>query len=658
MDGALFRDEGIDLSAPPLGEFSTNAATRARAPRHVLHVITRLLQGGAEENTVCTCLNQAARGDRVTLVHGPDSHPSWCERLSGKLELITVASLDQPISVARDAKAVRELAALFRRLAPDVVHTHQSKAGILGRLAATQAGVPLIVHTVHIAPFLNVRGAKRWLYIAAERLCARSTHLFISVSHGMRNAFIEQGIGKGKPFEVIHSGMPLDRFVTAKAPTDWRSRIGGWESPETPKFILMLAAFEPRKRQREFLSALAATLRTRPHVCVLLAGAGSELERCRDQARSLGIEYQVRFLGHDSGPHELIALADICVLTSEREGLPRVAVQYVAAGKPVVLSRLPGIEELIVDGANGAVTDPDDLADTAARIFALLDDEERLARLAAGARATDVSRWSEQAMCEQIEDAYARVEAELNPAGRAQPKVAVIEFFGLPGAGKTAVARAVMVLLAEKGRPFAFSGDIMGDRSSLPRRSLRRLAMVAQFLLRHSQLAFRIARSLGTARGGTRDVAKSLWNRVSVEAMLRHQSRDPGLLVLDQGRLQAEWSQLMHGWDPHEAGIVSEGRLDRSLFVYVEAPSNVARDRLAGRGTRTSRMQRADRLGQRSLWDRGQAMLDRLMHRLETGLAGNSLQSQLLRISNGEGADPTRLAIIIVAHLEQLEASR
>lgn len=618
-----------------------------RAPRHVVHVITRLLQGGAEENTVLTCLDQAARGDRVTLVHGPDSHPSWSVRLAGKMELVAVATLDQPIRPARDWRAVRDLAALFARLGPDVVHTHQSKAGILGRLAAARAGVPLIVHTIHIAPFVNVGGLRRLVFIAAERVCARSTSLFISVSEGMRQAFVEQGIGTGKPFAVVHSGMPLERFAEARAPADWRKRVGGWERAARPRFVLMLAAFEPRKRQRPLLAALAPGLRARPDTCVLLAGAGSELERCRELARALGIDGQVRFAGHDPNPQELIALADLCVLTSEREGLPRVAVQYVAAGKPVVLSRLPGIEELIVDGVNGVITDPDELGDSAARILALLDDDAALARLAAGARATDVSRWGEQAMGAAIEAAYARAEDERR-ATRSPAGVGVVELFGLPGAGKTAVTRAFIALLAARGRAHQFSGEIMGDALSRPRRSLRRLAMIARTLPFQPRIALRLLAGLRTARGGWRDVAKSLWNRTSVEAMLLDRRHGAGMLVLDQGRIQAEWSQAMHGWRPAGDDAGGKDGRDQCLFVWVDAPPEVARRRLAARGAVTARLQRPGAGGE--AWTRGDGLVRDLAARLE------ARPSHVLRLANGDGADPAALAAQIVARIERIEA--
>jgi glycosyltransferase involved in cell wall biosynthesis len=297
---------------------------------------------------------------------------------------------------------------LFRRLRPSIVHTHQSKAGILGRIAAAASRTPLVVHTIHIAPFVSAPPAQRAVYIVAEKMCGRFTDLFIAVSGAMRDAYKNAGIGRADQYDVVRSGMALDRFRTCSAPANWSDRIGGWPSEHRPKIVLMLAAFEPRKRQRQFLRAAARHLKNRPATCIVFAGTGTELEACKREAADLGISDQVRFLGHDDRPEELIALADVCILTSEREGLPRVIVQYIAAGKPTVICDLPGLEELIEDGANGLIADPEDLGAMAERLFNLLNDDGELGRLSAGARMTDVSEWQDSKMGERIQASYDR----------------------------------------------------------------------------------------------------------------------------------------------------------------------------------------------------------------------------------------------------------
>jgi glycosyltransferase involved in cell wall biosynthesis len=625
---------------------------------HIVHVITRLLQGGAEENTIATCLHQARAGAEVTLIHGRDYHPDWATRVGGQVRLIHLPSLAQPFH-PRDFKATAELRALYRRLRPDVVHTHQSKAGALGRLAAALARVPLVVHTIHIAPFVNVTGIRRRLYIAAERLCARFTHLLIAVSHGMRDAFVEARIGGPPSIEVVHSGMPVARFASATPPVDWRSRIGGWDKPERPRILLMLAAFEPRKRQRQLLQAVAPRLQSHPDVLLLLAGEGVERQACEAAARELNIQSQVRFLGHDPNPHELIALADVCLLTSEREGLPRSVVQYIAGGKPVVMSRLPGIEELVVDGVNGVVTDADHLDHLVEEAFALIHDHPALERISRGARDTDVSRWNEEAMGENIEAAYARarsLKSKRAEVARPPEPITAIEFFGLPGSGKTTVARAVMTQLRDKGYAVSFSGETMGDHLPIWRRSLRRLRLIARELASRPGLLLRSIARLGAGPAGPRDRIKSVWNYCSVLAMsIRHSRSRHEVLVLDQGLVQALWTGQMHRRqnpsDEVDPALVDADWFQRCLFVHVQATQRVARSRLQRRRQQTSRMQQSDRAGDRALWEKAVKIETDLAAQLEAELMQRSLDNRLVRIRADDRGKTAEIARTIVARL-------
>lgn len=372
----------------------------------IAHVITRLLKAGSEENTISSCLHQLERGFDVYIIHGNEFEPSHYNTLPPGLKLIRLDEMVHPISPKNDMAAVAGLRKLYKEHSFDVVHTHQSKAGILGRLAAVGLPNVAVVHTVHIAPFLNVGGATKLFYVVAERACAMVTDVMISVSEGMRKACLDHGVSDPNRHVVIRSGMPLERFTSAEPVADWRSRIGGWAGEARPKMVLTLAAFEPRKRQEAFIEAMAPHLRDRDDICLLFAGQGARLEPARALAERLGVAEKVRLLGHDPKPEELIALSDLCVLTSEREGLPRVVVQYLAGGKPAVVSDLPGIEEVVRVGVNGLVTDADDLADTASAVVRLCEKPAELERLSKGARDTDVTPWAQERMGRDIETAY------------------------------------------------------------------------------------------------------------------------------------------------------------------------------------------------------------------------------------------------------------
>jgi glycosyltransferase involved in cell wall biosynthesis len=383
----------------------------------IVHVLTRLLRAGAEENTLETAAAQQQDGHRVVIVHGEEFDEEIAAKARSRFDLRCERSLVHQIAPLRDAKAVARLARLFDELRPDVVHTHQSKAGVLGRFAARQARVPVIVHGVHILPWVQIRRSKRLVYLAAERFCAAFTDVFIDVSPAVRAECLAQGIGRADQHMVSFSPMPVERFRNAAWPQDWREITGvGDDGPENkPAVILMLAAFEPRKRQLQYLHALA-TSACPSDAILLFAGEGPEKLQVEDAARRLGWADRVRFLGHRSDPERLIALADVCVLSSVREGLPRVIVQYAAGGRAIVVTRVPGLEDVIGDGENAIIVDT--VPDAARATVRLLRNPRLRERLAEGAAATDVMQWSIERTYPKVREAYDRAAERAQRSGR------------------------------------------------------------------------------------------------------------------------------------------------------------------------------------------------------------------------------------------------
>ena len=389
----------------------------------IVHVITRLLNGGADENTLASCNGSAANGDEVHLVVGQVVQDEIRAKLDPRVRFHSVKSMIHPISPLKDAQAFLALLSYFRRTRPDIVHTHTSKAGILGRAAAKLAGVRGIVHGVHIAPFLNVGARQRAVYLAAEKLAARWTHAFIDVSQGMRDAYIGEGIGSAEDHTIIYSGMDLERFQAQKQPDDIAAVLGTTADQPKPPVIVMLAALESRKRHLELFSVADDLLDAVPDARLVLGGGGQDFERIEAARLKLRNADRVRLLGFYPDPAGLIALADVCILCSTREGLPRVVVQYVAGGKPVVICRLPGIEEVISHGHNGIIVGEDDFAGLASSTAALLRDPGQLAAMTAAARDTDVSRWDVRRMWRDNEKVYRRVLGQTNVESAPSEKV-------------------------------------------------------------------------------------------------------------------------------------------------------------------------------------------------------------------------------------------
>ena len=378
---------------------------------HIIHVLTRLLRAGSEENTLATCRWQMAAGYRVTLIHGADADPWWNDHLPNGLNRIAVPEMVHTVRPMADLRALTQLRALYRELQPDVIHTHQSKAGILGRMAASSVPAARVVHGIHIVPFERVGRMRRAFYVNAERWAARNTDVFISVTRAGARAFAHAGITRPGQVRCVRSGMALAPFRQPDLPRDWRKLAG----PGRPRVALMLAAFEPRKRHVAFLQSYAKVARGR-NIRLLLAGKGPEEERIRTTIAALGLTNQVVLCGHRPDPGALLALADVSILTSIREGLPRVAVQSMAAGVPMVVQDLPAIGEVIQHGKNGLVLDPDDMDEMARTVTDLLETPARLRRLSAGARSTDVSAWSLEALGAQTTALYGVTDAHRSAA--------------------------------------------------------------------------------------------------------------------------------------------------------------------------------------------------------------------------------------------------
>ncbi len=373
----------------------------------IVHVITRLLRAGAEENTILSCLHQAAQGHDVYLLYGAASKPEYFKSKYRGIKYVEIASLVHPLSPAKDFAAYNELVVLLKELQPDIVHTHTSKAGIIGRLAAKGAKVPHIVHGVHILPFVNVSFLEKIIYFTVEMLVGNVTDLFMHVSRGTKAVYERARIGQQADHVVVRSGMDLDRFTKAQIPGNWRDVLEIGPSDPVPRTMLMLASLEPRKRHLEFLEGFAKATRRGQAIRLLFAGEGPQREEIEKRVDELDLRDRVKLLGHHAEPERLIALADLGVLASQREGLPRVVIQFLAGGKPVVLNQLEGIDEVVHHGVNGCIVDDGSAAATAETAVQALLNNELMDALTRGAIKAEVGAWSTKSMFNALDEGYA-----------------------------------------------------------------------------------------------------------------------------------------------------------------------------------------------------------------------------------------------------------
>lgn len=385
----------------------------------IVHIITRFIRGGADENTLYSCNGQATLGHDVYLLYGRESHADILDRLHPDVELIRIDSLVRQISPLKDLQALLDIHLHLRRIRPDVVHTHTSKAGILGRIAAKTSGSPIIIHGVHILPFLNVKPIEKLAYLTCEKMLSPVTDAFVDVSAGMKKECLANQIGNDNNHFVIPSGMDVSLFRKAQPITlkeleeAFPEPVMGWANA---KLVLMVAAFEERKRHVEFLDVFARIVRSNPDACLLLAGAGPLESAILDKAETLGLTGHVRVIGFRPDVARWIKAAQFCILSSEREGLPRVVVQYALGGKPIVATDLPGIDFIIQNDVTGYRVNS--IAEMEAPINRLLTDSAISTRLEIGVNNVDLSPWSISYMNEKLEALYVNLWSQKIGANR------------------------------------------------------------------------------------------------------------------------------------------------------------------------------------------------------------------------------------------------
>ncbi|MCB9896367.1 MAG: glycosyltransferase family 4 protein [Planctomycetes bacterium] len=361
----------------------------------VVHVITQLELGGAQQNTLHTVARLDRARFRPHLLCGPGGLLDDEARALNGVELHFVDELERPIRPGRDLTAARVIADLLRDVAaggPCVVHTHSSKAGIVGRWAAHRAGVGPVVHTIHGFGHDAVPGRfVRRAVLAVERTMARHTDAFVSVSRANEVEGLALRLLGGKPCRIIRSGIDVDDFARADAlRAAARAELG--YAPDA-RVVGMIACLKPQKAPADFVDLAARVLEQAPDVEFFLAGDGELRADVERLVEANGIGPRFRLLGWRRDVPELLGALDVLVLTSRWEGLPRVCPQAMAAGRPVVATNVDGIPEAVVEGRNGFLFEPGDTALAARRVLTLLDDPSLRRRHAdAGRRAVDEFR--------------------------------------------------------------------------------------------------------------------------------------------------------------------------------------------------------------------------------------------------------------------------
>jgi len=387
----------------------------------ILHVSTRLIVGGSQENTVLSCEEQARRGHEAHLAYGPIYGPEGS--MLGRVESFAhegrriiaheVPDMVREVSPLRDRRALRQLRALVREVGPDIVHTHSSKAGVLGRWAAWgeggRDGRIGVVHTVHGPSF---HGELPWwkngMYILAERSAARRCHEVVSVADAMTERYVRAGIGGPTLYTTVRSGMETERFVRAVESRDnVRAELGFADGDAVLGTVSRLAE---HKGHDDILDALWEDLRARPEVKLLWVGDGWWRGRLLEKASSMGVGDRVVTTGLVP-PGEVaryMGAMDVLIHPSYREGLPRSVVQAFLAGVPVVAHDVDGTGEVCVDMLTGRLVPAGDLAALRGAVVWTIDNPAEARAMALEGRTRCAKDFSVDAMADALEAVYER----------------------------------------------------------------------------------------------------------------------------------------------------------------------------------------------------------------------------------------------------------
>ena len=343
---------------------------------HVHHLITKLELGGAQQNTLYCVRNHDRKRFKVSLGAGIGGVLDADARSIPDAQINWFPGLVREVSPAKDIPFLVQYAGFLRRQKVDILHTHSSKAGILGRLAAAAARVPVVIHTVHGWGFHDFqRPPVRAFYVLLERLMAPLTDKLVAVSAENITRGLGEGIGHSTQYRLIHSGIDISAF--GKPGRTRAATRKGMGIPAGALVVGTVGNFKPQKAPLDFVRAAALVLKSVPNAWFVMAGDGELMADSRQLAEKLGIEKRIVFTGWRRDIPDLLASFDLFALSSLFEGLPRSVLQAHSAGLPIVATDAGGTAEAVRDGVTGYIVRPRDPDGLAARIISLLRDPAR-----------------------------------------------------------------------------------------------------------------------------------------------------------------------------------------------------------------------------------------------------------------------------------------
>ena len=382
----------------------------------IAHIIARMITGGADENTLFTMEGLNKNKYEVDLITGEELDKSIFGKVkNNNFNIIQIKGLKWKLNFWYDPIVLFKLIKLLKKKRYDIVHTHTTKAGILGRIAAGITGVPIIVHGLHGSTFEAFdSGLLNWLLFCFEKLTGRFTDAYVSVSKVLSETYIKKGIGKKENYHTVYSGMELDTFYGVRGKINCRKKQMDLGIDSEDFVIGNVARLEMRKGHKFLIDAFEKVIEERKgcSLKLLIIGEGEEKENLENYVKKANLGDKIIFTGYREDVEELMALMDIFVLTSLREGLPRVLVQTAAVGIPSVAFNVDGVSEIIMDNYNGFLVEVKDLEQLENRIVRYINNKELVLLHGRNGREFVENKWSIEGMVDRIDKIYQKLITE------------------------------------------------------------------------------------------------------------------------------------------------------------------------------------------------------------------------------------------------------
>lgn len=345
----------------------------------VLHIITRLDKGGSAENTFLTVKGLDKEKYDVTLMSGPVDDPSQERRKQVEdsgVRYIHISKLVRNINMLYDSIVLFKISRFLANRKFDIVHTHTSKAGLLGRFAAKLAGIPIIVHTPHGHVFFGYFSPlKTKIFILLEKFAARIADKIVTLTSREKSDYISHKIAGEEKFVIIHSGIELSKYqeLSQEEKIKLKKEIG---LPENSFVVGTVGRLVPVKNPELLIKASQPVFTQYPDTYFVFAGDGPLKEDLRTAAKEIGGEKNIVFLGWRDDAHRILSIFDVFCLPSLNEGMGRVLAEAMAHGIPIVASDVGGIPDLVIHEKNGFLVPSQNTEELAKCIQILIADEE------------------------------------------------------------------------------------------------------------------------------------------------------------------------------------------------------------------------------------------------------------------------------------------